>query len=93
MRELINNLINKDYNKYKNLLDIKDINIYNEKLKNLYMYEDDFRTSIELNLIFQICIIIMILEDIYEITMLKEYYDKELINDNKTNKKKRYYIY
>ena len=89
MSELINNLINKDYNKYSYLLEIKDINTYKEKLKHLYMYEDDFRTSIELNLIFQICIIIMILEDIYGITMLKEYYDKELINDNILNKKNK----
>ena len=86
MNELINSLVNKDYNKYHHLLNIEDINTYKDKLKHLYMYEDDFRTSIELNLIFQICIIIMILEDVYEITMLKDLYDKELMNDNYLNK-------
>ena len=43
----------------------------------------DFRTSIELNLIFQICLVIMILEDIYDITLLKEYYKNDQINENK----------
>ena len=47
------------------------------------MNENDFRTSIELNLIFQICLVIMILEDIYDITMLKEYYKNDQINENK----------
>ena len=46
------------------------------------MQEDDFRTSIELNLIFQIGIIIMIFEDMYDITMLREYYENEQTDDN-----------
>ena len=45
------------------------------------MQEDDFRMSIELNLIFQIGIIIMIFEDIYDITMLKEYYENDQADD------------
>ena len=49
------------------------------------MNENDFRTSIELNLIFQICLVIMILEDIYDITMLKEYYKNDQINENNIN--------
>ena len=52
------------------------------------MNEDDFRNSIEINLIFQICIIIRIMEDIYGIIMLKEFYDKELINNIKKRNKK-----
>ena len=83
MRELINNLVNKDYDKYNYLLDIENINSYKKKLEHLYMNENDFRTSIELNLIFQICLVIMILEDIYDITMLKEYYKNDQINENK----------
>ena len=83
MSELINNLVDKDYDKYNYLLDIENVNIYKNKLKQLYMNEDDFRTSFELNLIFQICLVIMILEDIYDITMLKEYYNNDQINENK----------
>ena len=86
MLELINNLVTKDYNKYSYLLDINSEVPYESKLINLYMNEDDFRTSIEINLIFQICIIIKIIEDIYGIVMLKEFYDKEQINDNIRNK-------
>ena len=83
MSELINNLVDKDYDKYNFLLDIENVSTYKNKLKQLYMNEDDFRTSIELNLIFQICLVIMILEDIYDITMLKEYYNNEQNNENK----------
>lgn len=49
------------------------------------MNENDFRTLIELNLIFQICLVIMILEDIYDITMIKEYYKNDQINENNIN--------
>ena len=77
MRELVNNLVNKDYEKYNFLLEVDGISSYKKKLYKLYMNEDDFRTSLELNLIFQICIIIKTFEDIYDITMLKEYYKKE----------------
>ena len=77
MSELIKNLIEKDNQKYHFLLEINNVNLYKKKLKYLYKYEDDFRTSIEINLIFKICIIIMILEDTYGITMLKDYYEKE----------------
>ena len=80
MSELINNLINKDYKKYYKLLNVHSVNSYRHKLKRFYMYEEDFRTSIEISLIFQICTIIMILEDIYGITVLKEHYESELIN-------------
>jgi len=80
MSELINNLINKDYQKYHKLLNVHSVNSYRHKLKRFYMFEEEFRTSIEISLIFQICTIIMILEDIYGITVLKEHYESELIN-------------
>ena len=82
MAELINNLVGKDYNKYSFLLNVDGVISYKNKLLNLYMQEDDFRTSIELNLIFQIGIIIMIFEDMYDVTMLREYYENEQTDDN-----------
>ena len=85
MSELINYLVNKDYDKHNYSLDIENINSYKKKLEHLYMNENDFRTSIELNLIFQICLVIMILEDIYDITILKEYYKNDQINENNIN--------
>ena len=81
MSELINNLVNKDYEKYHNLLNINNMDSYKKKLELLYMFEEDFRASIEINVILQICIIIIIFEDIYGITMLKEQYDNEQINN------------
>ena len=90
MSELINNLVNKDYNKYSYLLNIDGVLSYKNKLISLYMQEDDFRTSIELNLIFQIGIIIMIFEDIYDVTMLKEYYENDQADDkNETINEKK----
>ena len=41
------------------------------------MFEDDFRTSVEISVVFQICIIIATLEETYKITMLRDYFDKE----------------
>ena len=78
--ELINNLIEKDYKKYQYLLEVNNVNLYYKKLKHLYKYEDDFRASIEINLIFKICVIIKIMEDTYGITMLKDYYENEQFN-------------
>ena len=86
MSELINNLINQDYYKYHYLLNIDSINSYKDNLKYLYMYEDSFRNSIEINLIFQICLIIKIYEDIYGITLVTEYYDKIQVIGNIKNK-------
>ena len=85
MSELINNLVSKNYDKYSYLLETISISSYKDKLQKLYMEEDDFRTSIELNLVFQIVIIIKILEDIYDVSILKEYYDNGYINDNNIN--------
>jgi len=77
MKELINNLVFKDYEKYKHLLHINGVNSYKEKLNKLYMFEDDFRTSVEISVVFQICIIIATLEDTYNITMLRDNYMAE----------------
>ena len=77
MKELINNLIHKDYDKYNNLLNVDNVASFTNKLKMLYMYEDDFRTSVEISVVFQICIIIATLEETYKITMLRDYFDKE----------------
>ena len=87
MSELVNNLVIKNYDKYNYLLDINSVNSYKNKFKKLYMYEDDFRNSIEISLIFQICIIIKIMEETYGITMLKDHYDNESINNDIKNKK------
>ena len=77
MKELINNLVHKDYEKYHHLLNVDKVNSYKDKLINLYMYEDEFRTSVEISVVFQICIIIAILEEKYRITMLKDHFEKD----------------
>ena len=77
MKELINNLIYKDYDKYNDLLNVDHVSSYTDKLQKLYMFEDDFRTSVEISVIFQICIIIATLEETYKITMLRDHFDKE----------------
>ena len=78
MKELINNLVHKDYEKYKHLLIIDNVNSYRDKLINLYMYEEEFRTSVEISVVFQICIIIATYEEIYKITVLKDHFDKDV---------------
>ena len=91
MKELINNLISKDYDKYHDLLNIEDIQSYIEKLSYLYKFDEDFRTSIEMSVILKICLIIATLEEVYNITMLKTYYkiekQKESMNNNINNEK------
>ena len=77
MKELINNLIYKDYDKYNDLLKVDNVASYKNKLTNLYMFEDDFRTSVEISVVFQICIIIATLEETYKITMLRDHFDSE----------------
>ena len=86
MKELINDLIYKDFNKYHHLLNVDNINLYKEKLIELYMFEDDFRTSVELSVIFQICIIIAILENKYKIKNLRDNFNKELIEEDSNQK-------
>ena len=82
MKELINNLIYKDYNKYNHLLNVDNVGSYKDKLTNLYMFEDDFRTSVEISVVFQICIIIATLEETYKISMLRDHFDKEFQDKN-----------
>ena len=85
MKELINNLVHKDYEKYNHLLNVDKVNLYRDKLINLYMYEDEFRTSVEISVVFQICIVIATLEENYRITMLKDHFEKDTSiekNDN-----------
>ena len=78
MKELINKLITKDYEKYKNLLNIDKVNLYRDKLNDLYMYEDEFRTSVEISVVFQIIIIIATFEETYRITMLRDHFEKDI---------------
>ena len=82
MKELINNLVFKDYDKYNDLLNIDDVQTYIQKLNQLYKYDDDFRTSIEMSVIYQICIIIATLEEMYNITMLKTFFKKIKLKEN-----------
>ena len=82
MKELINHLLSKNYDKYKYLLDIKNEKSYIKKLKNLYIYDQDFNTSIEITVVFQICLILMTLEDMYKITTLKDYFKKIKTQNN-----------
>jgi hypothetical protein len=77
MKELINNLVYSDYDKYNHLLNVNHIGSFKKTLNQLYMFEDDFRTSVEISVIFQICIIIATLEDTYKITMLRDHFEKE----------------
>ena len=77
MKELINKLVAKDYQKYKKLLNVNKVNSYVKKLNNLYIFDEDFRTSIEMSVIFQICLILITLEEIYKITTLKDFFKNE----------------
>ena len=98
MKELINNLVHENYDKYNYLLKVDGVGSYKNKLTNLYMYEEDFRDSVEISVVFQICIIIATLEDIYKITMLRDHFEKEqpqekkekiLFEDNNNHKNRR----
>jgi len=81
MKELINNLVYKDYKKYHHLLNVDNINSYKDKLNELYKFEDDFRTSIEISVIFQICIILAILENTYKIKKLADNFNKSQMEE------------
>ena len=82
MKELINNLVSKDYDKYKNLLEIDDEKSYIKKLNKLYIFDEKFNTSIEISVVFQICLILITLEDIYKITTLKDYFQNLKLSQN-----------
>ena len=47
------------------------------------MFEEDFRTSVEISVIFQICIIIATLEETYKITMLRDHFELEQPQEKK----------
>ena len=81
MKELINNLVYKDYKKYRHLLNVDNINSYKHKLNELYKFEDDFRTSIEISVIFQICMILAILENTYKIKKLADNFNKSQMEE------------
>jgi len=83
MRELINNLVYKDYDKYHHLLNVDNIHLYFNKLNDLYKFEDEFRTSIEISVVFQICIILAILENTYKIKKLRDNFNKFQVEENK----------
>ena len=85
MKELINNLVSKDYDKYKNLINVDNVNLYVKKLNKLYIFDEEFRTSIEMSVIFQICLILITLEDVYKISTLKDYFKNEKTINNKNN--------
>jgi hypothetical protein len=78
MKELINNLVHKDYDKYNHLLNIDSATLYRNKLNELYMYEDEFRTSVEISVVFQISLVIETLQETYRITMLKDHFEKDI---------------
>ena len=82
MKELINNLVYKNYDKYHHLLNVDNINLYIKKLNNLYKFEDEFRTSIEISVVFQICMILVILENTYKIKKLKDNFNKFQVEGN-----------
>ena len=82
MKELINNLVYKDYDKYHHLLYVDNIHLYINKLNNLYKFEDEFRTSIEISVVFQICIILAILENTYKIKKLRDNFNKFQVEEN-----------
>ena len=55
--EIHNYKSNKNYKKYKHLLNIDDINSYVNDLNDLYIFDDDFRDSIEMEVILKISLL------------------------------------
>ena len=77
MKELINRLVDKNYKKYKHLLNIDSVDSYVNDLNDLYIFDEDFRSSLELDLILKISLLLIIMEEFYNINMLKEYFNKK----------------
>jgi hypothetical protein len=77
MKELINRLVDKNYKKYKHLLNIDSVDSYVNDLNDLYIFDEDFRSSLELDLILKISLLLIIMKDFYNINMLKEYFNKK----------------
>jgi hypothetical protein len=80
--------VSKNYEKYKSLLDIDNEKSYINKLQELYIYDENFNTSIEISVIFQICLILVTLEDMYKITSLKDYFKKIKTQSNNSDNEK-----
>ena len=85
MKELINRLVNKNYKKYKHLLNIDDITSYVNDLNDLYIFDDDFRDSIEMEVILKISLLLTIMEEFYKINMLKEFFKKRINTHDKNS--------
>ena len=82
MKELINNLVSKNFAKYKKLLEVKNEKSYIKTLTNFYIFDSEFNSSIEISVIFQICLILITLEDTYKINTLKDYFIKLKLDQN-----------
>ena len=74
--DLINHLEKKNPELISQLNEEESIEGYTNKLIELYSYENDFRNMIELQLIFDIFILIKILEQIYKYHNLKTLFEK-----------------
>ena len=85
MKELIHRLVNKNYKKYKHLLTIDNINSYVNDLNDLYIFDEDFRASIEMEVILKISLLLTIMEEFYKINMLGEYFKKRLNTQEKNS--------
>ena len=72
MKELINHLVNVNYEKYKHLLYVDDVDSYFNELNDLYIYDENFREALEMELILKISLLITILEEFYKINMLSD---------------------
>ena len=84
MKELINHSVDKNYRKYKHLLIIGNVNSYVEELNDLYKFDEDFRTSLEMEIILKYKLLLTILEEFYKINVLKRYF-KRKSNEDKAN--------
>ena len=84
MKELIHHFVNINYKKYNHLLNIDDVDTYVDELNNLYTYDEEFRSALEMELILKISLLITILEEFYKINMLSDLFKTK---DNSKDKK------
>jgi hypothetical protein len=78
--EMINNLENKRPELYSELNMQSSIENFSNKLIDFYAYEDDFRNMIELQVIFQLFILIKNFEEIYKYNQLTIFFRKNADN-------------
>ena len=85
--DLINHLGVKNPNLISQLNSIKDVKSYTNKLIEFYTFEEDFRNMIELQLIFDIFILIKTMEESYRFNHLSILFEKneEVSEDNTFN--------